>query len=95
MFDSIFVKWRIDDELDENFWTGLSRVRTAIHSLPEREREVFLLRQNGQLTFQAIAEALDAPLGTVKTRMRSALRRLRRAMDDAPRAMAAVRGGRR
>lgn len=63
---------------------ALSRVRDAIRELPEKEREVFLLRQNGDLTFQAMAEVLNAPVGTVKTRMRSALQRLRAVLDDVP-----------
>jgi RNA polymerase sigma-70 factor (ECF subfamily) len=60
---------------------ALERVRGAIHALPEAEREVFLLRQNGELTFEAIAEAVGCPVGTAKTRMRAALRRLREAID--------------
>jgi RNA polymerase sigma-70 factor (ECF subfamily) len=59
----------------------LARVRGAIHALPEPEREVFLLRQNGELTFEAIGQALGVPVGTAKTRMRAALRRLREAVD--------------
>jgi RNA polymerase sigma-70 factor, ECF subfamily len=60
---------------------SLERVRGAIHTLPEPEREVFLLRQNGELTFEAIAAAVGIPVGTAKTRMRTALRRLREAID--------------
>jgi RNA polymerase sigma-70 factor (ECF subfamily) len=57
------------------------RVRREIERLPETEREVFLLRENGGLSYAEIAGACGAPLGTVKTRMRSALARLRRAMS--------------
>jgi len=60
---------------------AVARARAAIGALPEDEREVFLLRQNGDLTFVDVAEALDLPVGTVKTRMRAALRRLRAALD--------------
>ena len=60
---------------------SLERVRGAIHTLPEAEREIFLLRQNGELTFEAIAAAVGIPVGTAKTRMRAALRRLREAID--------------
>jgi RNA polymerase sigma-70 factor, ECF subfamily len=74
---------------------ALDRVRTAIQALPDHEREVFLLRQNGDLTFEAMAEALGAPVGTVKTRMRSALKRLRTAMDGIPYRVARAQGGRR
>ena len=62
---------------------ALGRVRSAIHLLPETEREVFLLRQNGDVTYERIAELLGCPVGTAKTRMRSALQRLRRAMEPA------------
>ena len=60
---------------------ALERVRGAIHQLPETEREVFLLRQNGDLTVEAIGAALGVPVGTAKTRMRTALRRLRDAIE--------------
>ena len=59
----------------------VARVRIELRGLPEAEREVFLLRQNGECTFEAIAGALGIPVGTAKTRMRNALRRLRAAFD--------------
>ncbi|HET6204202.1 MAG TPA: RNA polymerase sigma factor [Planctomycetota bacterium] len=58
----------------------VARVRAAIGALPESEREVFLLRENGDLTFEAIASLLRVPVGTAKTRMRAALRRIREAL---------------
>jgi RNA polymerase sigma factor (sigma-70 family) len=60
----------------------VGRVRTAILTLDPGEQEVFLLRQNGGLTYDEIAESVGAPVGTVKTRMRSALRRLREAVAN-------------
>jgi len=59
---------------------AVARVRREIGRLPDTEREVFLLRENGGLSYRDIASICDAPLGTVKTRMRSALIRLRRAL---------------
>jgi RNA polymerase sigma-70 factor (ECF subfamily) len=56
----------------------LGRIRQAIMHLRQDEKEVFLLRQNGDLTFEEIAEIRRSPLGTVKTQMRSALQKLRR-----------------
>lgn len=53
------------------------RLEQAIHRLRQDEKEVFLLRQNGGLTFEQIAAARRSPLGTVKTQMRSALNKLR------------------
>jgi RNA polymerase sigma-70 factor (ECF subfamily) len=43
---------------------------------------VFLLRQNGDLTYEEIAALRRTPVGTVKTQMRSALQKLRRVLKD-------------
>lgn len=58
----------------------LTQLRQAIGELRTEEREVFLLRQNGELTYEEIAAMLDLPVGTVKTRMRLALAKLRAVM---------------
>ena len=56
-------------------------VRQAIGQLRPEEQEVFLLRQDGQMTYEQIAETISIPLGTVKTRMRLSLMKLREAME--------------
>jgi RNA polymerase sigma-70 factor (ECF subfamily) len=56
----------------------LARLRRAIMELRPDEKEVFLLRQNGDLTYDQIAEVRGSPVGTVKTQMRSAVQKLRR-----------------
>ena len=61
----------------------MEHLRIAVSQLRDEEREVFLLRQNGDLTYEAIAEALSIPLGTVKTRMRMALANLRQHLAPA------------
>jgi RNA polymerase sigma-70 factor (ECF subfamily) len=58
----------------------LHRLRQAITTLRQEEKEVFLLRQNGELTYEQIAETYNRPVGTVKTQMRSALQKLRKIM---------------
>jgi RNA polymerase sigma-70 factor (ECF subfamily) len=55
----------------------LDRVRQALTGLRSDEREVFLLRQNSDLTYDEIAAKRSAPVGTVKTQMRAALHKLR------------------
>jgi len=59
-----------------------ARLRKALADLRPDEKEVFLLRQNGDLTFEEIAEQRCAPVGTVKTQMRSALQKLRQALQQ-------------
>jgi len=56
------------------------RLRQAILHLRQEEKEVFLLRQNGDLTYEQIAEIRKSPVGTVKTQMRSALCKLRKVL---------------
>jgi RNA polymerase sigma-70 factor (ECF subfamily) len=60
---------------------ALDRLRKAIGELRQEEKEVFLLRQNGELTYEQIAEIRQAPVGTVKTQMRSALIKLRKVLN--------------
>ena len=60
---------------------ALDRLRQAITQLRQDEKEVFLLRQNGDLTYEQIAEIRNAPVGTVKTQMRTALIKLRKVFN--------------
>lgn len=60
---------------------SIDRLRQAILELREEEKEVFLLRQNGELTYEQIAEMRECPVSTVKTQMRSALEKLRRVLN--------------
>ena len=61
---------------------SLQRIREALLQLRPEEKEVFLLRQNGDLTYEEIAKMRRTPVGTVKTQMRSALQKLRRVLKD-------------
>jgi RNA polymerase sigma-70 factor, ECF subfamily len=56
-------------------------VRQALLRLRPEEKEVFLLRQNGELTYDQIAQMRGCPIGTVKTQMRTALEKLRKVLD--------------
>ena len=52
-------------------------VRRAVASLPQELREVVLMKEFEELTFQEIADALQIPLSTVKSRLYTALKQLR------------------
>ena len=58
------------------------RVHRALEELPERERELIELAYWSELSQSEIAERLGIPLGTVKTRTRSALARLAGVLED-------------
>jgi RNA polymerase sigma factor (sigma-70 family) len=66
---------------EQNRQTQLAQIRHALRELRAEEQEVFLLRQNAEMTYDEIAQSLHIPLGTVKTRMRLALNKLRTAVD--------------
>jgi RNA polymerase sigma-70 factor (ECF subfamily) len=58
------------------------RLKQALLDLRPEEKEIFLLRQNGELTYEEIAELRRCPVGTVKTQMRAALHKLRRVLQE-------------
>jgi RNA polymerase sigma-70 factor (ECF subfamily) len=58
----------------------VEQLRQAILLLRDEEKEIFLLRQNGEMTYEEIAELRHVPVGTVKTQMRSALQKLRKVL---------------
>jgi RNA polymerase sigma-70 factor (ECF subfamily) len=57
-------------------------INAALAVMPEHEREAILLAYRDELTQSEIALRLGWPLGTVKTRTRRALARLRGALAD-------------
>jgi RNA polymerase sigma-70 factor (ECF subfamily) len=67
-------------EQAESSWTSW-RVHRALSDLPEHERELVELAYWGGMSQSEIADYLQIPLGTVKTRTRSALGRLADALE--------------
>jgi RNA polymerase sigma-70 factor, ECF subfamily len=67
-------------ERTEQGWVAW-RVHRALEELPEREREVIALAYWSDLSQSEVADKLGIPLGTVKTRTRSALAHLGELLD--------------
>jgi RNA polymerase sigma-70 factor (ECF subfamily) len=58
------------------------RLKEAVARLPEEQRLVFVLSENQGLKYADIAEVMEIPVGTVKSRMHAAVRRLRVLLRD-------------
>ena len=69
------------DDTVEADWIAW-RVHRALETLPEQERSLVELAYWSGLSQSEIAEYVNIPLGTVKTRTRSALRRLADELED-------------
>jgi RNA polymerase sigma-70 factor (ECF subfamily) len=75
-----------DDSSDPEQLLNLSRdsqrLENALQTLPADQREVFLLRAHGDLDLAQIASLTEAPLETVKSRLRYAQQKLRRLLAE-------------
>lgn len=60
----------------------IERVQRAVRGLPVDQQVVVRKRTYEQKTFAQIAEELQLPLGTVLTRMRLAIEKLRKALNE-------------
>ena len=58
------------------------QVRAAVMALPEDQREVIVLKEYESLTFQEIADVLNLPVSTVKTRLYRGLDRLKERLSQ-------------
>ena len=62
--------------------TERERVRAAIQQLPVEFREIIILREYEELSYQEIAAFLDCPAGTVMSRLARARSRLRELLSS-------------
>ena len=57
------------------------RIASALRGLPERQREVFVLRHYDEMTLEDIASTLELSLGTVKSSLHRAVHRMRERLE--------------
>jgi len=69
--------------VDDEVWSRLrgERVRGALQTLPDVQREALTLAYFGGYTQREIAGLTSTPLGTVKTRMLTGMRRMRESLN--------------
>ncbi len=76
------IAFRLETDAEDTFaivaqGIAAEEVRAAVATLPAEQRQAIELAYFGGLTHQEIAERTAAPLGTVKSRMRLGLHKLR------------------
>lgn len=69
-----------DDDLDRR--ELYAAIMKALTELPEDQRMVFILSEIQDLKYNEIAEIMEIPLGTVKSRMHTAVGRLQELLAD-------------
>ena len=70
---------------EQEVWSAVQSetVQAALSALPERERDAVVLAYYSGLSYKQVAEQLGEPEGTVKSRIRSGLKRLQGPLTSA------------
>ncbi len=74
--------WRSDPEQAAVKGELSERVHDALDQLSPLHKEVVVLHELYGMTYQECAQALEVPVGTVKSRLFNAIRRLRDSLND-------------
>ncbi len=74
-----FLPSRLTEQNERLFF-----VRQAVISLPTELRQVVVMKEFEEMTFQEISDTLEVPLSTVKSRLYTALKQLRLKLEKTP-----------
>lgn len=77
----VFIPDGHEDSAEHRPEAGLDLL-DAVHMLPEAQRDVILLYYYNDKTFEEISEILCCPVGTVKSRLHQALKKLKGRLGD-------------
>lgn len=80
-YASTFTASTTNTDSAEQALTG-SRIATLLTELPDEQAQAVLMIYIEGKSHREIAEELDVPIGTIKSRTRLALQRLRKLMED-------------
>ena len=77
---------RFADSTDERIDAASARARlvAGLEQLDDYDREALLLYAWGELKYEEVAAVLGIPVGTVRSRLNRARRKLRQALEDEP-----------
>ena len=70
----------IDDQIVQK--EELEKINKIVMKLSNKQREVFLLRQNGDLSFKEIAEITNQPINTVLSHMRYSIKKIKKQFEN-------------
>ena len=72
----------IKDSLKGSDQKVLDKASEALAKIPDEQREVIVLKFFEQLTFEEIARVCGVPMGTITSRYRYGMEKLRKTMED-------------
>ena len=81
-FENIRANTRVEPEVHLMEEYRRWRIRQAIRALPQGQQLVFVMSHFENMKYEEIARVLKVPVGTVKSRMFSAVRKLRKTLKE-------------
>lgn len=83
-FEELNEETAVDRDLHDVIVTNelKEKLDKAVAKLPEKQKQVFLLRQFGEFSFKEIAKMTDEPLNTVLSHMHYAIKKIKEVMRN-------------